>query len=387
MAAMTTATQPVLDVRDLRVSFGPGLDAVAGLTLTARRGETVAIVGESGCGKTLSALALSGLLPPAAGATGSAVLDGLELIGRPERQWRKLRGNKVGMIFQDASTALNPLMTVGAQIEEVMAIHRTHGRAARRARAVELLASVGVPDAENRARNHPHQLSGGMRQRVMIAIALAGSPDLVIADEPTTALDVTVQAQVLALLKESTRDAAVLFITHDMGVVAEIADRVVVMYAGTVVESGPIAEVLERPRHPYTAALLASVPDPDAPRAGELPTIPGRVPPLGSRDAGCPFRDRCPKAQERCRELPVLTPVGAAGSAAACWFPEPHDAAGDEPGAAPAAADPTGSGPDTGDEASGDEASGNPAKGNTAEGSSEAGTAAEPSHPAEEATP
>jgi oligopeptide/dipeptide ABC transporter ATP-binding protein len=313
-------TDTLLEVRDLRVSFGAGKEAVTGLTLTARRGETVAIVGESGCGKTLSALALSGLLPPGASATGSAVLGGVELIGLPERRLRRLRGDLVSMIFQDASTALNPLMSVGAQIEEVMAIHGTHGRAARRARAVELLASVGVPDAANRARNHPHQLSGGMRQRVMIAIALAGSPDLVIADEPTTALDVTVQAQVLALLRESTRDAAVLFITHDMGVVAEIADRVVVMYAGAVVESGAIRDVLERPRHPYTAALLASVPDPDEPRVGELPTIPGRVPPLGQRPPGCPFRDRCPRARERCHEQPPLAPVDG-GSDVACWFP------------------------------------------------------------------
>jgi oligopeptide/dipeptide ABC transporter ATP-binding protein len=320
--ARDTAQETVLDVRDLHVSFGPGLDAVDGLTLTARRGETVAVVGESGCGKTLSALALSGLLPQGAAVSGSAVLDGLQLVGRPERQWRALRGRKVSMIFQDAATALNPLMSVGAQIEEVMAIHRTHNRAERRARAIDLLTSVGVPDAATRARSHPHQLSGGMRQRVMIAIALAGAPDLVIADEPTTALDVTVQAQVLTLLRESTRDAAVLFITHDMGVVAEIADRVVVMYAGKVVESGPIAEVLEHPHHPYTAALLASVPDPDAPHAGELPTIPGRVPPLGERGTGCPFADRCPKARERCAELPPLAPVGDEGSAAACWFPE-----------------------------------------------------------------
>ncbi|WP_078849524.1 ABC transporter ATP-binding protein [Streptomyces sp. NRRL F-5126] len=316
----------VLDVRDLRVSFGPGLDAVDGLTLTARRGETVAVVGESGCGKTLSALALSGLLPGSATVTGSAVLDGLQLVGRSERQWRPLRGAKVSMIFQDAATALNPLMSVGAQIEEVMAIHGTHGRAARRARAVELLTSVGVPDAAVRARSHPHQLSGGMRQRVMIAIALAGSPDLVVADEPTTALDVTVQAQVLALLRESTRDAAVLFITHDMGVVAEIADRVVVMYAGSVVESGPLDEVLQRPHHPYTAALLASVPDPDAPLAGELPTIPGRVPPLGERAEGCPFRDRCPKAREKCGQKPPPAVITPGGSAAACWYPE-HTAA------------------------------------------------------------
>ncbi|WP_268984172.1 ABC transporter ATP-binding protein [Streptomyces fuscigenes] len=316
-----TAGATVLDVRDLRVTFGPGLDAVDGLTLSARRGETVAVVGESGCGKTLSALALAGLLPEGATVTGSAVLDGHQLVGRGERQWRALRGSKVGMIFQDAATALNPLMSVGAQIEEVMAIHGTYRRAARRARAVELLASVGVPDAETRARSHPHQLSGGMRQRVMIAMALAGSPDLVVADEPTTALDVTVQAQVLALLRESTRDAAVLFITHDMGVVAEIADRVVVMYAGSVVEAGPLDEVLERPHHPYTAALLASVPDPDAPRAGELPTIPGRVPPLGERGSGCPFRDRCPKARERCAERPPLSELTPGGSAAACWYP------------------------------------------------------------------
>ncbi len=313
---------PLLDVRDLRVSFGPGKEAVTGLTLTAARGETVALVGESGCGKTLSALALAGLLPGGATATGSAELGGVQLVGRTERRMRAVRGNLIGMVFQDASTALNPLMSVGAQIEEVMAIHGTARRAARRARAVELLAAVGVPDPATRARNHPHQLSGGMRQRVMMAIALAGSPDLVIADEPTTALDVTVQAQVLALLRESTRDAAVLFITHDMGVVAEIADRVVVMYAGCVVESGTLTEVLEHPRHPYTAALLASVPDPDDPRTGDLPTIPGRVPPLGARGTGCPFRDRCPKARDRCREQPPLTAPATGGSAAACWYPE-----------------------------------------------------------------
>jgi oligopeptide/dipeptide ABC transporter ATP-binding protein len=318
---VAAVTRPLLEVTDLRVSFGPGKEAVCGLTFSAGRGETVAIVGESGCGKSLSALALNGLLPAGATATGSALLGGVQLVGQPERRLRKLRGDLVGMVFQDASTALNPLMSVGAQIEEVMAIHGTHGRAARRARAVELLAAVGVPDPANRARSYPYQLSGGMRQRVMMAIALAGSPDLVIADEPTTALDVTVQAQVLALLRESTREAAVLFITHDMGVVAEIADRVVVMYAGCVVESGAIRDVLERPRHPYTAALLASVPDPDEPRTGELPTIPGRVPPLGAREPGCPFRERCPKARERCHAMPPLA-AGGGGSTVACWFPQ-----------------------------------------------------------------
>jgi oligopeptide/dipeptide ABC transporter ATP-binding protein len=324
----------VLDVRDLRVSFGPGRDAVTGLSLTADRGEIVALVGESGCGKTLSALALSGLLPPGARATGSATLGGTQLIGRSERQLRKIRGRQVSMIFQDAATALNPLMPVGAQIAEVMAIHGTAGRAARRRRAVELLDAVGVPDPATRANSLPHQLSGGMRQRVMVAIALAGAPDLVIADEPTTALDVTVQAQVLALLRESTRSAVVLFITHDMGVVAEIADQVVVMYAGTAVESGPVADILERPHHPYTAALLASVPDPDNPTAGELPTIPGRVPPLGRRGTGCPFQDRCPRRTDRCVDMPPLTarddgtdartrePFIGTDALVACWHPE-----------------------------------------------------------------
>ncbi|HSZ41462.1 MAG TPA: ABC transporter ATP-binding protein [Trebonia sp.] len=314
-------TEPLLSVRDLRVSFGPGRDAVNGLTLRAGRGEVVAIVGESGCGKTLSALALTGLLPSGAKATGSARIGGTELIGASERQLRRLRGSKVSMIFQDASTALNPLMSVGAQIEEVLAIHGGPSRKRRRERAIELLTSVGVPDPAVRARSLPYQLSGGLRQRVMVAMALAGAPDLVIADEPTTALDVTVQAQVLALLREVTRSSVVLFITHDMGVVAEVADRVVVMYAGAVVESGAVEDVLARPHHPYTAALLASVPDPDRPATGELPTIPGRVPPLGERGTGCPFRDRCPRPTERCAQMPPLVPITEGGSDVACWHP------------------------------------------------------------------
>jgi oligopeptide/dipeptide ABC transporter ATP-binding protein len=321
---------PLLSVRDLRVSFGPGRDAVTGLTLQASRGEVVAIVGESGCGKTLSALALTGLLPPGAKASGSARIGGTELIGASERRLRRLRGSKVSMIFQDASTALNPLMAVGAQIEEVLAIHGGPRRKERHARAIELLTSVGVPDPAVRARNLPYQLSGGLRQRVMVAIALAGAPDLVIADEPTTALDVTVQAQVLALLRDVTRSSVVLFITHDMGVVAEIADRVVVMYAGAVAESGTVADVLTRPHHPYTAALLASVPDPDRPATGELPTIPGRVPPLGERGTGCPFRDRCPRSTDQCAQLPPLAPITEGGSEVACWHPEQVDAMTDE---------------------------------------------------------
>ena len=317
---MTTTDAPLLEVDRLRVSFGPGLDAVTGLTLSASRGEVVAVVGESGCGKTLSALALCGLLPAGARASGSATLGGAELIGADERTLRRLRGNRIGVIFQDATMALNPLMSVGAQIEEVLILHTELRRAARQARIVELLDAVGVPDARTRARSLPHQLSGGLRQRVMIAVALAGSPDLVIADEPTTALDVTVQAQVLAVLREATQDAVTLFITHDMGVVAEIADSVVVMYAGEVVETGPVRRVLDRPAHPYTEALLASVPDPDAPVVGELPTIAGRVPPLGERGTGCPFRDRCPRADDDCAEMPPLAAIPR-GGAVACWHP------------------------------------------------------------------
>ncbi|SHH32356.1 peptide/nickel transport system ATP-binding protein [Jatrophihabitans endophyticus] len=317
---MTTAEAPLLEIDRLRVSFGPDRHAVTGLTLSARRGEVVAVVGESGCGKTVSALALAGLLPGGAEAGGSARLDGEELIGASARAMRRLRGARIGIVFQDASTALNPLMSVGAQIEEVLLLHGSLRRAARRRRAIELLDAVGVPDPAARVRSLPHELSGGLRQRVMIAVALAASPDLVIADEPTTALDVTVQAQVLALLRERTRDAVLLFITHDMGVVAEIADSVVVMYAGEVVETGPVRSILDTPRHPYTTALLASVPDPDAPTAGELPTIPGRVPQLGDRDAGCPFRDRCPRADARCTEMPPLAGSGGAHRVA-CWHP------------------------------------------------------------------
>jgi oligopeptide/dipeptide ABC transporter ATP-binding protein len=311
-----------LTVRGLSISFGQGLDAVNGIDLSARAGETVAIVGESGCGKTVTALALAGLLPVGAHASGSATLDDTQLIGRSEREMRSIRGSRVGVIFQDASTALNPLMTVGDQIEEVMTIHTKMRRTARRATVIGLLESVGVPDAPARARSYPHELSGGMRQRVMIAIALAGNPELIIADEPTTALDVTVQAQVLALLRESTRESIVLFITHDMGVVAEIAQSVVVMYAGIVAESGPLENILNHPQHPYTAALLASVPDPDNPRTGELPTIPGRVPPIGERDSGCPFRERCPKRTEICETMPTLAAAGKPGTLAACWHPE-----------------------------------------------------------------
>jgi oligopeptide/dipeptide ABC transporter ATP-binding protein len=310
---------PLLHIRDLRVDFGDGLEAVRGVDLAAGRGETVALVGESGCGKSLTALALLGLLPPGARASGSATLDGTELIGRDERGLRRIRGARAGMVFQDPMSSLNPTTQIGTQIAEVLAIHTGMGRSERRRRAVELMESVGITDARLRARQMPHQLSGGMRQRVMISMALAGRPDLLIADEPTTALDVTVQAQVLALLRERARDTVLLFITHDMGVVAEIADRVAVMYAGRVVETGPVRTVLGAPRHPYTAALLRSVPDPDRPVAGELPTIPGQVPAVGDVIEGCPFRPRCANASDRCTTMPDLEPDG--DGTVACWHP------------------------------------------------------------------
>ncbi|MBB4683919.1 ABC transporter ATP-binding protein [Amycolatopsis jiangsuensis] len=304
----------LLEIHDLRVAFG-GREAVRGVELTVGRGKTLAVVGESGCGKSLTALALLGLAPPAAHVSGSATLGGTELIGRADRELRRLRGKRAAMIFQDPMSSLNPTTRIGTQIAEVLAIHTSLGRRERLRRAVELMESVGITDAARRAKQMPHELSGGMRQRVMISIALAGSPELLIADEPTTALDVTVQAQVLALLRERTRDTALLFITHDMGVVAEIADRVAVMYAGRVVETGTVRAILETPRHPYTAALLRSVPDPDRPVAGELPTIPGQVPAVGAKIEGCPFRPRCGHADDTCHTTPPLT------GGVACWHP------------------------------------------------------------------
>ncbi|TDD83791.1 ABC transporter ATP-binding protein [Actinomadura darangshiensis] len=315
----------LLDIEDLRVDFGTGREAVRGVDLRVGRGETVAVVGESGCGKSLTALALLGLAPDGARVSGSARLDGAELVGLGERELRGIRGDRVSIIFQDPMSSLNPTTRVGTQIAEMLAIHTPMRRSARFRAAVELMESVGITDAPERARQMPHELSGGMRQRVMISMALAARPDLLIADEPTTALDVTVQAQVLALLRERTRDTAVLFITHDMGVVAEIADRVAVMYAGRVVETGTVREVLEKPQHPYTAALLRSVPDPDRPVSGELPSIPGQVPAVGEVVEGCPFSPRCPRADDACTTAPVLE------AGVACWHP--HTDAQTEAGA------------------------------------------------------
>jgi oligopeptide/dipeptide ABC transporter ATP-binding protein len=286
-------------------------------------GEAVAIVGETGSGKTLTMLAVMRLLPPQVRLTGGEIrFDGRDLAQLGGRELRRLRGRELAMIYQDPATSLNPLMTVGDQIAEVMT---THGvpRAQARARMREALAQVGIPDAERTARSYPHHFSGGMRQRVMIASALVLSPKLLIADEPTTALDVTIQQQILALVRrlQDETGMAMVWITHDLGVVARLVERVVVMYAGHVVEDAPTRRLFRRPEHPYTAGLLASLPDATDPARPPLAQIPGTPPDAASIPEGCPFSNRCRQAVERCtRERPPLTPRGD-GAAAACWVP------------------------------------------------------------------
>jgi peptide/nickel transport system ATP-binding protein len=288
------------------------MKAVDGLSLSVGAGETVALVGESGCGKSLSALSIMRLLPdpPARIVGGGVTLNGRDIVPLPEEAMLAIRGKEIGMIFQDPMSSLNPVTTVEKQIAEVLMTHDTLGRGQARARAHELLELVGMPDAGRRLDAYPHQLSGGMCQRVVIAMAIACSPSVLIADEPTTALDVTVQAQVLALLKRLQAEAgmAMIFITHDLGVVAETADRVVVMYAGRKVEEASVDALFEAPLHPYTAGLIGATPVPGAARADRLADIPGMVPPLNALPQGCAFAPRCKRAMERCRrERPELT--------------------------------------------------------------------------------
>jgi len=303
--------------------------AVDGVSFAVPKGKTVGVVGESGCGKSVTALSIMRLVadPPGKIAGGRVVLDGTDLLALPEREMRARRGKSLSMIFQEPMTSLNPVFTVGEQVAEAVRVHEKASRAAARARAVEMFRLVGIPAPEERVRAYPHQLSGGMRQRVMIAMALACRPKLLIADEPTTALDVTIQAQILELLGRLQRelDMAVLLITHDLGVVAETCDEVVVMYAGRIVEAAPTAALLAAPRHPYTAGLLASVPRLDD-SGDRLNEIPGMVPPLHARPPGCKFQDRCPRVQDRCRaEEPPLEPL-APGHLVRCFFPVPEPA-------------------------------------------------------------
>jgi peptide/nickel transport system ATP-binding protein len=321
---MPSGADPVLSVADLRVTFGARTEAVRGLSLSVARGETHCIVGESGCGKSVTSLAVMNLLPRgAARSAGHIRFHGQDLLGLSEREMGRLRGDKIAMIFQEPMTSLNPAYTIGSQMAEVFVRHRRAGRRAAMDRAAELLERVGITAPGMRLGQHPHQLSGGLRQRVMIAMALMCDPELLIADEPTTALDLTVQAQILRLLQTLQRELglALLLITHDLGVVARMANRVSVMYAGQVVESGPVSAVFAAPTHPYTRGLLACVPVPGTARRDEpLGSIPGVVPRIAPGFVGCGFRDRCAYALPECAELPPLRDAGG-GHAHLCRLP------------------------------------------------------------------
>jgi oligopeptide/dipeptide ABC transporter ATP-binding protein len=315
----------LLVVDDLTVSFptDDGLvQAVRGVTYALKPGEAMGIVGESGSGKSVSSMAVMGLLPKNAKISGSVRFRGQELIGMDEKEYAKLRGNKIAMIFQDPLTSLNPVYSIGFQISEAVLAHHDISKDAALERAVELLGIVGIPFPEQRINSYPHELSGGMRQRVVIAIAMANDPDVIIADEPTTALDVTVQAQVLEALEAARRQtgAALVLITHDLGVIAGHAERINVMYAGKLVETGTTEDVFYRPRMPYTLGLLGSLPRLDQQERERLTPIKGSPPSLLNLPPGCPFTPRCPLAEELCdREEPELLPVST-GHAAACHF-------------------------------------------------------------------
>ena len=319
---------PLLRVRDLRVGFsteGGLLQAVDGVGFELAAGEVLAIVGESGSGKSVTAQTLIGLTRSRnSRIEGSIELEGEELVGAPEARLAKLRGDRVAMVFQDPMTSFNPVYRLSAQIAEAIRAHRDVSKAQARARAVELFEAVGIPDAAARVDAFPHEFSGGMRQRAMIAMALALEPDLLIADEPTTARDVTIQAQILELLRRlnAERNLATILITHDLGVVAEIADRVLVMYGGKVVEQGTLEQIFYDPQHPYTWGLLGSLTRLDRPRPERLPQIAGAPPSLLALPEGCAFRPRCPHEFERCTEVPPLLGrvTEAPGHCDRCWL-------------------------------------------------------------------
>jgi peptide/nickel transport system ATP-binding protein len=315
---------PLLEVRNLRIEFPTRrgtLLAVDDVSFAIAPGEVLGVVGESGAGKSLTGAAVIGLLePPGRIARGEVKLAGLRIDNLLPDEMRKVRGREIGAIFQDPLTSLNPLYTVGQQLTETITTHLHMSQQQARSRAIDLLAATGIPAPERRIDHYPHQFSGGMRQRVVIALALAAEPKLVIADEPTTALDVSIQAQIIQLLKTLCREkkTAVMLITHDMGVIAETADRVAVMYAGRIAEIGPVAEVIHRPQHPYTAGLMGSIPSMEH-ESERLAQIEGSMPRLTEIPAGCAFHPRCEKAFARCgRERPELMPAGS--SQAACWL-------------------------------------------------------------------
>jgi peptide/nickel transport system ATP-binding protein len=317
-------TDPLLSVRDLSVEFatrrGP-IVALDGVSFDISPGEILGVVGESGAGKTLTGLAIVGLLdPPGHIASGEIRLDGRRIDNLPLAELRKVRGRRIGMIFQDPLTSLNPLLRIGEHLVETIMTHSSLTTKQAREKAIALLDEVGIPAPASRVDGYPHEFSGGMRQRVVIALALCAGPSLVIADEPTTALDVSVQAQIIAVLKKLTRvhGAAVMLITHDMGVIAETTDRVAVMYAGRIVEIGKVGEVVREPLHPYARGLMAAIPTLQR-RAPRLAQIPGSMPRLSAIPRGCAFNPRCPEVMDRCRvERPPLLPVGE--RSAACWL-------------------------------------------------------------------
>ena len=320
--------KPLLELRHIRIELPTRRGthvAVDDVSFTIGEGEVLGVVGESGAGKSITAAAIIGLLEPPLRLTGGEILlEGARIDNLPPEAFRRIRGKQIGAIFQDPLTSLNPLYTIGRQLVETIRTHLPLSDKAATARAIELLQEVGIPGASERFTAYPHQFSGGMRQRVVIALALAANPRLIVADEPTTALDVSTQAQIIALLKRLCRDhgTAVMLVTHDMGVIAETADRVAVMYAGRVAEIGPVRQVVKQPQHPYTVGLMGSIPSIGA-DLDRLPQIDGAMPRLGSIPPGCAFNPRCPKVMERCRvDRPGLMPADS--TEAACWLHAPE---------------------------------------------------------------
>ncbi|MDX5357480.1 MAG: ABC transporter ATP-binding protein [Rhodobacterales bacterium] len=319
-------TAPLLSVRDLRTwfhTFAGTVKAVNGVSFDLAPGEVMGLVGESGGGKSVVGFSILGLIDPPGRIEGGQILfNGEDLASASEDRLRRIRGREIGMVFQDPMTSLNPVQTVGAQMDEVLRLHTDLDAAARKARCIEMLESVGISQAADRLRAYPHQFSGGMRQRVVIAIAMLARPRLLIADEPTTALDVTIQAQILRLMRRRIAEdgASMILVTHDLAVVAEMVDRVTVLYCGKVVESGPVRQVIDTPAHPYTRGLIDSIPNP-AHRLPRLKQIPGTVPDVRALPPGCAFRARCPRAQAICAtDAPPLRPLRG-GQSAACHFP------------------------------------------------------------------
>ncbi len=319
-------TSSLLEIENLQTHFFTErgqIPAVDGIDLSIRKGEVLGVVGESGCGKSVTSLSVMRLVPNPPGRIvgGQIRFKGEDLVTASEKRMRQIRGNEIAMIFQEPMTSLNPVYTIGDQIGETIRIHMKASKKAARQQAIEMLRKVGIPRAEEIVDEYPHQLSGGMRQRVMIAMAMACNPELLIADEPTTALDVTIQAQILDLMRTLNRESktAILLITHDLGVVAEMCHRVVVMYAGNVVEEGDVRTILKNPKHPYTIGLLNSIPKLDG-KKERLYSIPGNVPIPGSLTVGCRFAPRCEHATDKCRaEMPALIPVGD-GHKSRCWL-------------------------------------------------------------------